>query len=611
MIIRVFDTESDGLYRQATRLWCIACRDLDTRQEKFFGPDEIEAGLQYLMEADVVVAHNYLGHDYPLIKSLYPWFQPKAYEDSLILSRLYNPDRQHGHSIEAWGQKLGYPKPEHEDWSQYSEDMRVRCTTDTLINTMLLRQLIREGSGHDWRDAIRTEYDAQLLQTQIEDHGFLLDIPAAEALADELTGKLANIEAQLAGVLPFKIKAGTTYAAPFTKAGTLKKALENYLSPEQATAVSGPLSKVEFIPFSYNSPQQVTDFLYSQGWQPNYFNYKKAARGGYELNKDGTYVISSPRLPKADEDQSCLDTIRGEAGQLFVEWRVLTHRLGMIRRVRKKDGVALGWLNEVRLDGRVEAQAIPLGTNTGRYTHKQIVNIPSVYALYGTELRSLLTVPSDRILSGTDASGLEARVAGHYTTPYDGGEFARELLEGDVHSKNAAAFSSAAGKEVTRTLAKTIYYGILYGATARKVATIVGVSLKVGEEMLDAFWKANPALAKVREETIAHAQMYGWVQGLDGRRVVIRSPHSALNALFQSAGAIIMKNCFNKVGLDAEHWHFVCTMHDEAQVEVAPEYTDELAQAWVAAGEWVTEHFNLNVPIEFDTQVGNNYAETH
>ena len=611
MIIRVFDTESDGLRSSATKLWCIATRDLDSRQERFFGPEEIEEGLRYLMEADIVVAHNYLGHDMPLITKLYPWFSPKAYEDSLILSRLYNQDRNGGHSIEAWGKRLGKVKPVHEDWSQYSDEMRVRCTEDTLINCMLLRVLIEEGKGSDWHDAIRTEYDAQLLQNQIEDHGFLLDIPAAIKLADELESKLHDIEGELQEVLPWKVEAGTTYAAPFTKAGNLKVALEKYLLPEHATAVYGPLSKVEFIPFNFNSPIQVNDFLLSQGWKPNYHNYKKAKRGGFELNPDGTYVISSPRLPKADEDQSCLDTIEGAAGQLFLQWRVLTHRLGLLRRTRKKDGKKGGWLNEVRDDGRVEAQAIPLGTNTGRYTHKQIVNIPAVYAVYGEELRSLLTVPYGYVLSGTDALGLEARIAGHYTTPYDGGTFATLLLEGDVHSNNAAAFSLVAGKEITRTAAKAIYYMILYGATAPKVATQVGVPLKVGTIMLDAFWEANPALAECRMETIEYAKRYGYVMGLDGRRIMIRSPHSALNAKFQSGGAIVMKYCFNHVLLNSRYWHPVCTMHDEAQVEVLPEHAHSLALVWDLAGKLVTDKFSLNVPIEFETKVGNNYAETH
>ena len=611
MIIRVFDVEADGLLDAATRLWCIATRDLHSRQEKFFGPDEIEEGLRFLMEADIVVAHNYCGYDGPLIKKLYPWFEPKAYEDSLILSRLYQPDRLGGHSIDAWGKKLGVAKPVHEDWTRYDQDMKFRCIQDTLINTMVLRQLLDEGKGCDWSDAIRTEYDAQLLQNEIEKKGFLLNLPAAEALADKLALELEQIEDQLKDVLPWKVEPGTTYPTPFTQAGKLKKALVDYLLPEHASAVAGPLSRVRFVPFNFNSSAQVTSFLYSQGWKPNHFNYKKADKGGYELNKDGTYVVSSSRLPKADEDQSCLDTIEGQAGQLFVRWRVVNHRLGILRRTRKKDGVEGGWLNEVRSDGRVEARAIPLGTNTGRYTHRQIVNIPAVDAVYGEEIRSLLTVPTQYVLSGTDAAGLEARVAGHYTAAHDGGEFARELLQGDVHAKNAAAFSLAAGREVTRPQAKTIYYAILYGATARKVASQAGVPLKTGAAMFEAFWEANPGLAKVREFCSNHAKTYGWVPGLDGRKVMTRSPHSATNALFQSAGGVIMKNCFVRVLLGAPHWRAVCTMHDEAQVEVLPMYAEDLALEWEAAGRWVTEKFSLRVPIEFDTKAGKDYASTH
>ncbi len=611
MIIRVFDTESDGFSRDATRLWCIATRDLESRKERFFGPNEIDEGLDYLMEADVVVAHNYIGHDHPLIKRLYPHYNPKAYEDSLILSRLYNPDRPGGHSIEAWGQRLGRAKPVHEDWTQYSEAMKHRCIEDTRINCSLLRILIREGSTGDWRDAIRTEYDAQFLQNNIEQRGVLLDVPAAEKLADTLEEELHAVEQELAHVLPYKVIPGTTYGAPWTVAGKLKDGLIKYLIPEQAAAVSGPLSKVEFEPFNMNSAPQVISFLLSQGWQPNYFNYKKAKRGGYELNEDGTYVISSPRLPKAEEDQSCLDTIQGAAGQLFLKWRVLNHRIGIVRRVRKRDGQEGGWLHEVRSDGRVEAQAIPLGTNTGRYAHRQIVNVPRPGTLYGGELRSLLIATPGYVLSGTDAAALEARVAGHYTTQYDGGIFAKELLEGDVHSVNAAAFSATAGKIITRMQAKTIYYAILYGATARKIATQVGVPLPIGESMLKAFWEVNPALAQVREETIAHAKAYGWVHGLDGRKIVIRSPHSSTNALFQSAGAIIMKNCFNRVALHSQKWWAVITMHDEMQLEVLPEFTEELANKWTETGIWVTEKFNLAVPIEFETKVGRSYADTH
>ena len=114
--LTVFDLEADGFLRDATRIHCIATRNLASRVEHFFGPDEIEEGLDFLSQCDVVAAHNSIGYDLPLIKKLYPDWKMPLYEDTLILSRLYNPDRKGGHSIEAWGEIcLLYTSPSPRD----------------------------------------------------------------------------------------------------------------------------------------------------------------------------------------------------------------------------------------------------------------------------------------------------------------------------------------------------------------------------------------------------------------------------------------------------------------------------------------------------------------
>lgn len=608
MIVRVFDIETNGFLPEVNTVWCIACRDLHSRQEAFFGPDEIDDGIRYLMDADIVVGHNILAFDLPVLKHLYPHFEYKAYEDTLIISRLYNPDREGGHSLDAWGQRLGRPKPEHYEWDCYSDAMRHRCIEDVRINVELLHRLVAEAGTWDWAPALRTEYDVQLLQNRIEDRGFCLDIPFARKLLSEMSEEQVEVDAELRAVLPVKIKPGTTVDKPFKLDGDLSARAEKWVGPELAPAICGPFSKVEFEPFNLGSPQQVTEFLLSQGWEPTEFNYKKAKKGGYELNPDGSYVVSSPKLT-----EDSLDSIKGPAGRLIAKHRVLGHRIGLLSRVNKKTKVPAGWLNEVRPDGRVEAQATPLGTNTGRYTHKQIVNIPKASAKvpYGIPIRSCLVAGKGYVLCGTDASGLEARVAGHYTAEIDGGAYARELLEGDIHSSNAALFSEAAGKEISRDLAKTIYYGLLYGAQARKVASVMGVSFDRGLESLEAFWDGNPALYEVSEAAKEEARWNGYVSGLDGRKIIIRSPHSAMNALFQSAGAILCKNAFVMGCREDDPWHPVCTMHDEIQVEVLPEDVYLHTQRWQDVGRELTERFNMRVPIEFETKSGLNYAQTH
>lgn len=155
--IRIADTESDGLLDQATQLWCISSIDYEDEDNaiKHYPPDSIDAGLAWLHDCDVLVLHNAIKHDMPLLKKLYGW-EPKSHQavlDTLIMSRMLYPKRpipqgcptNKTHSVEAWGYRLGVQKPEHEDWTKYTDDMRVRCNQDVYINRMILKELERES----------------------------------------------------------------------------------------------------------------------------------------------------------------------------------------------------------------------------------------------------------------------------------------------------------------------------------------------------------------------------------------------------------------------------------------------------------------------------------
>lgn len=170
MIITVFDSESDGFVDKATRLWCIALvQKLETKptEDFLYGPDSIEQGLTALGRSDVLVGHNIKGHDLPLFKKFHNW-EPKSHQiviDTLVYSRMLNPKRplpegytgKATHSIEAWGYRLGLAKPEHEDWTQYSEAMGHRCMEDARINLLVLEELEREaGSLSSYYEQIKS-----------------------------------------------------------------------------------------------------------------------------------------------------------------------------------------------------------------------------------------------------------------------------------------------------------------------------------------------------------------------------------------------------------------------------------------------------------------------
>ena len=618
-MIVIFDSESDGLLYEATKFWCFSTVTIDG-EAKHFGPDEIEDALAYLASAEVIVAHNLFGHDLPLIQKLYPDFVPPKCEDTLILSRMFTPDRPNGHSIQAWGPRVGLDKPDHTDWTQYSDAMKVRCDIDAEINKRMLRPIQFEMGKENWDDAVRLEYDMQILQTQQELLGFPFDEEKARHVYTTMSIRQQNIMAELTPQLPAQMKPGTTYKAPFTKAGKLNHHVAKWVQPELHDSIMGPFSGVRIDDFNLNSPQQVSALLLDNGWEPTEFNYVKRKGGGYELNKDGSYKISTPKI---SEDLSCLDSVTGEIGRLIVDARVLRSRMGEISRTNK-DGSQKGWLHLIRDDGRVSGRAIPMGTPTSRYTHAGIVNVPRPSTEYGEELRSLFVAEEGKAIVGTDASGLEARVAGHFTAAYDGGAFAKELMEGDIHSKNAAAFSSAVNRDIDRTHAKNVYYGIIYGATARKLASMLGVPYEEGEVVFDSFWAENPALAAASQAAQSQAKSKGYILGLDGRRIPCRSTHSALNYQFQSAGALIMKDAFRKVFLEqvpdpmmywhddpAIRWRCLLTQHDEAQASMLYEDVDDHIAVWQEAGEEVTDHFAINIPIEFESKVGTNWCETH
>jgi len=151
----VVDIECDNLLDDVTRVWCIVAKDIDEKHEEaiyYFQPDQIESGLEFLSEADELILHNGIGYDLPVLKKLYDYEYSGTLTDTLILSRLLNPDRpkpkgyngKASHSVECWGARFGHPKPEHSEWDRYSPEMLRRCREDVLITEKIYYALEKE-----------------------------------------------------------------------------------------------------------------------------------------------------------------------------------------------------------------------------------------------------------------------------------------------------------------------------------------------------------------------------------------------------------------------------------------------------------------------------------
>ena len=257
--------------------------------------------------------------------------------------------------------------------------------------------------------------------------------------------------------------------------------------------------------------------------------------------------------------------------------------------------------------------------------------VPAVGAMYGDECRALFTAPEGWKLVGTDAAALELRALGAWLAHFDGGEYARLVsTEGfDIHSYNAQLFGIWDGKgeiqKSQRNLSKSCIFAVCYGAGARKVGSLFYPSssehkmMEKGKEVIDTFYKRLPAIKKMKDKIGERVSTRGYLVGIDGRRLQIRSAHSALNQLLQSTGAILMKKatCIlyndlkNQGVIHDRDYGFCGFFHDEWQIAVKPEYAEKLQEISIKAIEKSGQYFNLLCPFTGESRVGQNWMETH
>ena len=328
--------------------------------------------------------------------------------------------------------------------------------------------------------------------------------------------------------------------------------------------------------FNLGSRQQIGRYLQHFGWKPKEFTDK------------GNVIVNESVLTRVDMPEA----------QQIAEYLMLQKRVAQVQ----------SWVDAIEIDGRVRGYVNPIGAVTGRMTHSKpnMAQVPASYSPYGTECRQLWTVPSGYKLVGMDASGLELRMLAHYMNDYD---YTEEVISGDIHTANQKSAGLA-----TRDQAKTFIYAFLYGAGDEKIGTIVGGGRKVGKTVKKQFLDNTPALKSLRER-VTTASKRGYLIGIDGRRIWVRSEHSALNTLLQGAGAIIMKKALVLLDgyaiLKGIDYKIIGNIHDEIQSEVHEKDAKVFGEIAVMAIKEAGEEFKLNCPLDGAYKIGGNWNETH
>jgi DNA polymerase I-like protein with 3'-5' exonuclease and polymerase domains len=591
----IFDIETNALkIKDITKIHCCVIGGSCGHTALY---TKVKEWLPLLENADVLIGHNICSYDIPAIQHLYPEFKPKGKViDTLILARMFWPDildidfkkkwpgmpmQLYGrHKLEAYGFRLGQQKrhADLEDFSELTADLADRCKCDVDVTAKLWDRLQPKAAA--CMGAVDLEMEFATLISLQERSGFHFDVSEALKLEAEITQQLNTLDERLRKRFPF-IDGGI-----FTPKRNDKK--RGYIEGA---------SMCRLTPLNPNSRDHIAWAL------ENHLNWKAS-------------VFTETGKTKIDE--TILKEIPG--AEDFVSSLTLQKRLSQLSTGNN------AWLKLVTADSRIHGSVITVGCATQRAAHvgPNMAQVPAVRSVLGPECRALFgpnvlsncSPQRDGLVStvkqvGVDLSGIEARCLAHYLWPFDDGKFAREVIEGDIHSAN----QKAAGLP-TRDLAKTFFYGLIYGAGSEKLGKITGQD---GKKLKRKYYKNMPALAELTKRVTAKAESDGFVKALDGRPIKIRSSHSALNFLLQSAGAIISKAWYNvcyeeitKAGyVYGEDWTFLAHVHDEIQFAVKTSIAQDVAEIASNSSNIAGNRLRMRIAVESEYKIGVNWAECH
>ncbi len=666
------DLETNGLLPTVTKTHCgVTLTD--------GGPPVLHRSRKALLStldgADELIGHNIIGFDLLVLWMLYKW-KPKPHvkiTDTLVLSMLVHADINGGHSLDAWGQLVGeyktdykaewlawkraadpeYKYAEGDEWVEYNPVMGTYCIQDGKAGWAVYKRIRKDMEGWDWSQSEWMEMEFAKDFARQGWRGVAIDVPHCQQMVASISEEMAAIEAEVEPQLPerpgtmgqldecrppkmcFK-KDGQPTATTlkwFDEVGQHadhpsmlglvwmgKKFGEWHRLPTPMEEDGSERKALKtMFPMKLGDQVDIKGWLMDLGWIPTMWNYRKAkdANGKLRFVKDdkGNLIPTNPKFHDKGElcknlEESINEGVLPPIAKQCVRWVIIRHRRGLFQ----------GLLDNLRPDGTVAATGWSCGTPTSRVTHSVVCNVPKSdpTVVLGSECRAAFIARPGRVLSGTDASGLEFRcLAARVNTD----EIRNMIVNGkkeDGTEIHTFLYNACKPLVPGRAPQKNVNYGWLYGAGDKKLGYTAGHgdadAERVGAEIRRRLVQAINGLEKLME-ACERAAKRGYIRALDGRKIKIRSKHATLNTILQSDGSILVKwatvymnQKIRELRLDA--WQ-VIHYHDEVVMDSHPAHAARVGELFIEGLKWAGAKFNFGCPLDGNTQIGHSWAEIH
>jgi len=611
----IFDCEGNSL--TPTKFHVLSYEDEDNNIKSLTSYDDMR---EWLLSQKVLIGHRIIQWDIPNLERVLKIKIKAKLIDTLALSWYLSPEKKQ-HGLEMWGEYFHIPKPPVIDWENEPLEVYVhRCNTDVDIN----RKLFTYQKGllsklYETEDPTTLPIISYLswkmdCAREQEEVGWRLDRDQCEKNLDKLLKIKEEKEKELIPLMPKVEKLGARVppAKPFTKAGDLSasgrnwKALtsERNLPFEHREPIHVVLGYEEPNP---SSPDQIKSWLFSLGWEPDLYK---------EIKENGEIVRKVPQIKKTNSPDLCDSIISmfDDHPQLFVleGLSAVNHRIGLLK----------GFLRDADENNILKAEIQGL-TNTLRFKHTTIVNLPGTDKLYGREVRECLIPDEDCVLVGSDAVALEDLTKRHFMYEYDP-DYVNEMSEDgfDPHldlARVAGALSSEQiaahkdGKEdhgKLRKVYKVVNYSATYGIGKAKLARDLKASVAFAGDLLQTYWTRNWSIKEIAANTkIKTIKGSMWLLNpVSGFWYSLRYEKDIFSTLNQGTGVFCFDNWVREV---RRYRKITAQFHDEIIIKVGKddvEVTKNILQKAITA---VNNKLKLNIKLKVDTKSGGNYADIH